>query len=194
MLPPALGVLPPGGRWIVKKDAKKKYKLRDLDFEELTPVDVENNPYGGGNPMAKYNERQVADLARRLEEMGRASGSSESELAQPKGPSIMHSDAKKDFKLATEHLLSIKPVSIKPNPHGEEYAAMKHYNLCDVQALAQRLAAQRARIKAVKRKAPKTSRGRARPPAGQGAFDGMDADEAHGALMDVFRHYHVGGH
>ncbi|GJE92125.1 hypothetical protein PsYK624_082780 [Phanerochaete sordida] len=137
---------PNGGRWIFKTRAMKEYKLTSKDLEAIRPIAMRANPYNYTHPMVQYNECDVAALAYRKHHGGDAPVASTSAappapivpaLAEVNGPGIMHSKAKERYSLKNWHLAEINPISIIPNPHGGPYP-MKHYNLCDVEALAER--------------------------------------------------------
>ncbi|GJE97972.1 hypothetical protein PsYK624_141940 [Phanerochaete sordida] len=199
----------PTGSWIFKTDARKRYKLSDADLASLTPLSVLPNPRGGPHPVVKYSERDVQALARRLKEAATAAGpSSDGDLAKPNGKEILHTKAKNEYGLTTEQLRAIKPTRIEPNPYGDRLPPMKHYNLCDVVALAERLAAARtqsassssaAASSSRPARSPKKGRRAKRSPSpyedydgdwdGDGAFDGMSPDDAHAKLMGIFHDY-----
>ncbi|GJE92126.1 hypothetical protein PsYK624_082790 [Phanerochaete sordida] len=196
-----------GDDWILKTLAKKTYNLSDADLEALKPVGIERNPHGGRHPMVKYSLREVRALVRRLEDASRAGSASSGtdELAKPNGASILHSTAKKRYLLSSEQLSSIKPVSIKPNPHGGP-VPMKHYNLCDVEALADRVNAARAPPSPAKGPADavqSTLAGPSTPPPAKrrrkvaggsyyhdddpNPFDGMSPDAAKAKMSRILR-------
>ncbi|KAF8829320.1 hypothetical protein HHX47_DHR3000904 [Lentinula edodes] len=136
-----------GGRWILRQDAAKTYKLQLKDLDLIDPIEVQPNPHGRGE-MRKYNESDVAALARRLH-YAKASNTTmiavsstdggstvltpAQILAVPSGPRILRTHALNDFD------------AIEPNPHGSRSQLMRYYNLCDVEALHKRLLKVKAR-------------------------------------------------
>ncbi|KAJ3872536.1 hypothetical protein F5051DRAFT_421279 [Lentinula edodes] len=148
-----------GGRWILRQDAAKTYKLQLKDLDLIDPIEVQPNPHGRGE-MRKYNERDVAALARRLH-YAKASNTTmiavsstdggstvltpAQILAVPSGPRILRTHALNDFDLTRAQLDTIRPISVEPNPHGPRSQSMRYYNLCDVEALHKRLLKVKAR-------------------------------------------------
>ncbi|KAJ7444852.1 hypothetical protein FB451DRAFT_1412975 [Mycena latifolia] len=137
----------PNGRWITKTDARKKYGLAASDLDSILPVTDKPNPKNSTTRVKTYNVADVATLARRLKSTAasssRTSGgsSSSSQLAIAKGPSIMRTTAMKRFKLAPCQMDRLVPVKEAPNPHPTATGPTRYYNLCDVQALVDSVAA-----------------------------------------------------
>ncbi|KAJ3868271.1 hypothetical protein EV359DRAFT_60741 [Lentinula novae-zelandiae] len=119
----------------LRQDAANTYKLQLKDLDLIDPIEVQPNPHGRGE-MRKYNERDVAALARRLH-YAKASNTTTIAvsstdggltvltpakiLALPSGPQILRTHALKDFD------------AIEPNPHGAHLQPMRYYNRCDVE-------------------------------------------------------------
>jgi len=123
----------------------KKYKLKAADMETLTPISVSMNPRGGAN-IQIFRESGVATLAAQVHPASQAQIASSSnqsaesdvyELAPKNGKKILRTKAMKLYKLTPSQIDSINPVSVLPNPHGK--GTMRHYNLCDVEALAEQV-------------------------------------------------------
>ncbi|KAJ3857607.1 hypothetical protein EV368DRAFT_77515 [Lentinula lateritia] len=131
-----------GGRWILRQDAAKKYKLQLKDLDLIDPVEVQPNPYGRGE-MRKYNESDVAALARRLHG-AKASNTTMIAVSSTDGGSTILTPAQ-ILALTRAQLDTIRPVSVEPNPHGAHYQPMRYYNRRDVEALHERLQRAKAR-------------------------------------------------
>ncbi|GJE97973.1 hypothetical protein PsYK624_141950 [Phanerochaete sordida] len=133
-------ITPSESQWMYKTKAMKTYKLSVKDLESITPISVDRNPYGGRNAAVRYSVRDLESLARRLhgDSFKTPFVPPKVELAKPCGDEILHSRAKDVYSMTNDQLKAIKPVRVEPNPHGGPYP-MKHYNVCDVEALAKRL-------------------------------------------------------
>ncbi|KAJ6463839.1 hypothetical protein C8R47DRAFT_77429 [Mycena vitilis] len=132
---------PANGRWIMKSDAVKQYKLAPSDLDSILPVSVQRNPRHYHMSVTTYNVRDVEALAQRIRNAPQASSSasvSTAKFAVPNGKQIMRTTAMNEFGLKPCQMDRIKPVKEMPNPHRS--GTMRFYNRCDVQALATSIA------------------------------------------------------
>ncbi|KAJ7775149.1 hypothetical protein B0H16DRAFT_87393 [Mycena metata] len=130
----------PSGGWIMGSKACKQFKLAASDLNSILPISDESNPHNSRLRIKKYNVADVRALAGRLRSNSNSSASgSTTTLAVATGPSIMRTNAMKEFKLASCQMDRIKPVRMLPNSHRTGQFT-KWYNRCDVKALADSIA------------------------------------------------------
>ncbi|KAJ7074190.1 hypothetical protein C8F01DRAFT_1075779 [Mycena amicta] len=127
------------GTWIFKTQAMKKYHLTAAQMEEIPILAREANPHDPNGPEAtKYSEREVLKASQKLGEELVTQEVNEYApwLAMEKGSQILRTKAVEKYKLKTWQLDRIKPTDEQTNPHNAKGPKMRHYNVCDIKALA----------------------------------------------------------
>ncbi|KAJ7343194.1 hypothetical protein DFH08DRAFT_1009633 [Mycena albidolilacea] len=107
------------GRWITKTAAMKTYNLGSSDMDAILPVSDVRNPRNYLMRVKAYNIRDVVALARRIRSSSQSLGYA--------------------VALESVQIDRIRPVRELPNPHSA--GTMRFYNRCDVQVLADSIAA-----------------------------------------------------
>ncbi|KAJ3854748.1 hypothetical protein EV368DRAFT_63047 [Lentinula lateritia] len=99
------------GRWILCKQAAKKYRLELKDLDVIDPIERRFNPRGPA-PIQKYNKQDVAALSRRLFAAAKRVGDT--------------------LALTRAQLNTIPPVSVEPNPYSPNSVPIWYYNALHV--------------------------------------------------------------